>query len=407
MSPFPLRGENIYSLHNRRENLSRALVANSRKPGMDAAIEQQTAEIRAITQELARRGEVERPELRAAFTAWLRSGMDALPAHYKDIMLERRATIASEGAPTGGAYPGSTAGFFAPLEYQNKITAAMKYAGPFPDVATTYHTKTGAPIGLPGQNDTSVIGAFVAEGAQASQVDLTQNLVSLGSFKASSGITVMSMEELQDVDVAPGLEEFIAAFHGVRLGRLLNQQATIGAGSGSAPTGFLTSIGSAAVTIQGANVNDGVSNSHNSIGTADLTALQQAVDFAYQNESSCWQVHPTVLASMRGQLDKQGRLLWPLLQNDVPLLNGFLVKPNAYLDTYPTTAGSPAVSYPVVAFGDWSKFKIRIAPLLVLRFTELPGYVEYGKVGFATHMRFDCNVVDGGGGAIKYAAVVY
>jgi HK97 family phage major capsid protein len=400
-----LLNESDNALYLRRETLTRAILSNSTKrTGDNSVISSQTEELRAINVELNRRNKPEEhPLLLESFRAWLR-GKERVE-HRQVLSAQYRTTLAVEGIP-GGAYPGSSGGYFAPVLYQNQVEQAMQYAGPFPGAATVYHTAKGSPIGLPGADDVSNTASFIAEGSQSSQIDLTQNQVVLNSYKASSGISVMSMEEIEDVDVYPDLAGFLASFHGVRLGRLLNKMATVGTGS-SQPTGFITSLGSAAATITGANANDGTSNAHSSIGTADLTTLQQAVDFAYYNEKTAWQVHPNVLASMRGQLDKQGRPLWPLLQNDVPVLNGFPVVPNAYLDQYPTSPSSPTVSYPVIAFGDWSRVKIRIAPLLVLRFSEAPGYAEYGKVGFATHMRFDVNIQAGGGSAIAYSAVVY
>ena len=155
---------------------------------------------------------------------------------------ELRATIGVEGA--GGAYPGATAGFVVPVDYQDKVIASSKYAGPMLQDANVVTTTTGRPLAFPAVDDTSQSGVFVGEGASMSAVDISADLTVLGGYKVISGFVKASRELVEDVRVFPDLAAFLSESFGIRLGRLVNQKATLGSGSGE-PTGYITAIGSA------------------------------------------------------------------------------------------------------------------------------------------------------------------
>jgi HK97 family phage major capsid protein len=338
-----------------------------------------------------------------AFRTWLRRGHSGLTPDLRAALVEvdYRATLGLEGG--GAAYPGSTTGVLVPMGYRDAIASATKFSGPLMQLADVDWTDHGNLKAYPGDNDTAVSATFLNESAQVASVDLTQNQVILGAYKVQSGIIVMSREEVQDVVVRPSLHDFLAARFGVRFGRLINQYATTGTGVNQ-PTGFLTSVGTAAGTAVGASGNDGSSGA-NTLGTVDFQVLESKLDYSYR-QNAVYMCHPTTLAQLKNQLDKYGHLLYPGLQTTEQTIGGYPVKANPFLPALPTTANSPTVTYKgTLCFGDFSKLVIRLTTPAVHRLEER--YIENFQVGFFAHTRFDCNIVDGGGGAIQFLNTTY
>jgi HK97 family phage major capsid protein len=396
------------NLASRRANLQ-GMVNTLRSKKTLTIFEQEhlnnwTAEIANIDQKI---GDQTDGRYTYIFEKWLRHGGASLDREEQALMRrwEERATIGVEGTPTGGAYPGSTAGVVVPLAYADAIVAATKYAGPLLQLATVDVTPNGNVKNYGGINDTSETAALVTEGSAASVVDITANGAYLSGYKIHSNILKMSIEAATDVRVFPDLAGFLARTFGVRFGRYANVHGTTGAGSGADMTGFITSAGAATGTVAGANANDGTSNSHNSLGTADFETLQAALDYSYFL-GAVWMVHPQTLAVLCGQLDKQGRLLFPGLQNDVQTINGKRVYANPSLGPLPAAGpNSPAVSTPTLVLGDFSKLVIRMSTPVFQRFDEL--YASTGQVGFMAFTRVDSQVIAGGGSPILYLETTY
>jgi HK97 family phage major capsid protein len=395
------------SLSERRRYIGRSMSALLSKKSTALTLEERetlskwSAELDNIEQQL---GSVLNERHIRAYEQWLRYGYARLNQDQRIAFaeIEYRNTVGLEGG--GTAYPGSVNGVIVPMAYAEAIVSATKFAGPLMQLATVDITPHGNPKAYPGDNDTSVAAAFVTESGAASAVDLTVNQVILGGYKVHSNIVIMSVEAVQDTQVTPHLHGYLSGRFGVRFGRFINQYSTTGSGS-SQPTGYITAAGSATGTAAGANANDGTSNSHNSLGTVDFETLQAALDYSYFLNSS-WQVHPTTLAVLCGQLDKQGRLLFPGLQNDTQTINGKRVYTNPWLGPLPATGpNSPAVSTPTLVLGDFSKFVIRMAKPIFQRLEQT--YAASGRVGFLAFTRVDSNIVAGGGTPIVYLNTTY
>jgi HK97 family phage major capsid protein len=339
----------------------------------------------------------------SAYESWLRRGYEdsllgpGVSPEERKILRERR----DMGTGGQGAYPGATSGQFVPLEFQEKVTSAMKFTGPLLDIATVINTPSGAPRGFPEDNDAANTGEQVNEQAQVGDQDIsTITQVVLKSFLYSSKLLKVSVELLQDSGF--DLSGYIAERLGIRLGRILNTKFTTGAGT-TEPYGFVTQASSAG-TAAGANTNDGTSGA-NTLGTDDFATLEASVDPAYR-PNALWQMHPNTLAALRKVKDKQGRPVFPDLQAggvDRVLNYGVVVNPN--MDVFQTNTSSPTVSRNVLAFGDWSRYVIRRAPPILLRLHER--FIDYGQVAYLMFWRHDGNLIDGGGGAIKLLQTVY
>jgi HK97 family phage major capsid protein len=329
-----------------------------------------------------------------AFDEYLRRGYDAdehqagLSNESRKILLAERRTMDS-----GGAFPGSSGGFFVPTEFEKDVASAQRYAGPMLDVSTVYDTATGAPLAYPADNDASVSGEMVAEDVQVTAQDIPISGTVLKSFKFSSRMIKMSIELTQDVGFP--LAPYLAARFGTRIARAANPRFTTGTGAGE-PTGFLNvaSVGAVAV---GSTNNTGGSESGNSIGTDDLANLELSLDPAYRLNASMM-MHPNTANLLSRLKDKNGRPVY----SDMRSLRGYPVVLNASMDTVPTTPSSPQVIAKTVAFGDFSKYVIRRAPLLVTRLSSR--FAEFGQVAYLAIQRMDANLIDGDGNSIKLLA---
>jgi len=190
----------------------------------------------------------------------------------------------------------------------------------------------------------------------------------------------------------------LAARFGTRLARAANPRFTTGTGVGE-PTGFLNvaSVGAVAV---GSSPNDGGSTAGNSIGTDDIANLELSLDPAYRSGAS-YMMHPGTQNMLSRLKDKNGHPLY----GDMRTLRGYPVALNANMDQVPTTPSSPQIVAKTVAFGDFSKYVIRRAPLLVSRLGTR--FIEYGQIAYLAIQRMDGNLIDGDGSSVKLLANHY
>lgn len=315
------------------------------------------------------------------------------PGEYRDMFTTGEGT----GAASGG-------GVLVPVQFESKVTAALKYAGPMVDdsIVTMVTTDRGGNRAFPSDNDTADNALLVPEGSQVSAVDIANmSQVILGQYKVGTGL--LTSNELAD-DAGVDMESYLADRFGRRIGRLLNQLFTTGTGS-SQPTGFVTAA-TVAGTAVGAVANDGVSAA-NSLGTADFATLEASVDQAYRPNAK-WMVHPATLQKLRGQLDKEGRPVFAGLSNSPDGVNRIFnheVLVNPAMDQLQVNSSSPTVTRKVLAYGDWSYYVARKIPSRLVVLVER--FVDSGKSGWILWGRYDGNIVDGGGGAIKVLQTVY
>jgi HK97 family phage major capsid protein len=333
-----------------------------------------------------------------AFRSWIRVG-DRAPN--LNLLRENR----DMGTSNSGAYPGSTTAFEVPLGFRDEVESAMKYGGPLQELATTIDTGNGRLYPMPSDNDTAVNGEFLAENQSVSLADvgvIGQEI--LGSYLVSSKMVRMSVSLLEDSGFdAPA---YIAGVLGRRLGRAMENAFCNGAGGGTGPTGIMTAATQAAIAV-GAGGNDGVSGP-NSIGTFDLAALESSVDYAYRKDA-VFMCHPSTMQAMRALRDKVGNMIFPDLhggQTDAQnRLFNYPLYLNPWMDQIQAEASSPALTRNVLAFGSFKKLVIRQATPVLIRLRER--FAEYRQVAFVCLWRVDSNLLDGGGGAVKFLSTVF
>jgi len=321
---------------------------------------------------------------RTAFSDWVRNGPSE--RNQRDLH-EYRANLSGEGTPTGGAYPGSTVGFFVPMSFWAEVVSASKSVGPFwdDDFCTVHMTPTGAPLPIPSDNDVSQVAAILNEAGQFSNQTLTINQNICGTYKFSTGLLV-SNETVQDSAI--DLDSYLAKRFGRRAQLGLLPYLTTGTGSGQ-PTGVLTGL-TASLTAAGAGANDGLSAA-NTVGSDDIANLEYALDPAYRVNAK-WMMHGNTLNALRRVKDKQGRPVFGSLNRPDPVLLSYPVTINNAMDQLQTSAGSPAVARVPVAFGDFSRFHVRVVHPILLRLTQR--YADYQQTMYALHYRTDSVLIN-------------
>jgi len=342
-----------------------------------------------------------------AVKAFLRNGLNpsshfpGVSAEEKRILQERR-DLGTGGGAAGLAGVNNLGVNFVPMEFYDKVTSAEKYYGPLLDLATIIDTDHGAPLPLPEDNDATVAGTQVNENLDGPASDVSGLAsVTLKSFKYSSLFIKVSMELVRDTGF--DLEAYLVDRFAIRIARAVHPKLTNGVGT-TEPYGIITQA-AVAGTAAGAGTNDGSSGA-NTIGTDDATTLEKSVDPAYRSRGAHYMMHPNTLASMRSVKDKQGRPVFPGLQGGgVDTINNYPVALNPDMDQLQTQAGSPPITRKVLAFGDFSAYKIRRVRPTILRLEER--FVDFGLVGFLMFHRMDANLIDGGGGAVKVLQNVY
>jgi HK97 family phage major capsid protein len=119
--------------------------------------------------------------------------------------------------------------------------------------------------------------------------------------------------------------------------------------------------------------------------------------------------HANTLQKLRSQLDKEGRPVFPGLQNSpdgTDRIFNYPVVVNPNMAQLQATASSPAVTNTTLAFGDFSKYVIRVVapPTLVMLDQR---FIDQGMYAYSLWIRMDGSLIDGGGGAIKTLQNVY
>lgn len=169
------------------------------------------------------------------------------------------------------------------------------------------------------------------------------------------------------------VEAYIAESLGIRLGRVLSRDCTIGAG-GTLPSGIVN--GAITTVTTGAITYD------------NIIDLESSLDPAYQRMNAKFMMHQKTLASFKKLVDGVQRpLVVDSLINGLPgkTLLGWDVVIN---NDMPTTGK-------VVLFGALQKYQIRmINEVYVKRLEEL--FAQYREIGWFATMRFDGALLDAG-----------
>jgi HK97 family phage major capsid protein len=346
-------------------------------------------------------GEQLRRDRRLAFQAWARKqhGRPLTREHQeacKRVGLDPRAKyfevrVGGDGSILKRALSTTVTagGYTIAQDFSGALESALLDYSNVRGVCDEFTTDSGATMPYPTEDDTGNTGEQLGESTEAAFDDTTFSVVNFSAYKFSSKGILISSELLNDSEF--NLEQFLGTQIGIRIGRIQGQRFTTGTGS-SQPKGIVA-CASAGPTTAGATA----------ITPEELTRLAFSVDRAYRGAPKCgYMMHDSVYAYCLLLKDGENR---PLLRDSyrdgimIPLLNGFPVYTNQFMQAVTTATGLPVTATKSVLFGDFSKFKIRdVGSIRVRRLDER--YAEKDQVGFIGFMRSDSNCVNTA--AIKY-----
>jgi HK97 family phage major capsid protein len=285
-------------------------------------------------------------------------------------------------------------GYLVSPEMNRALEEARLFYGPMLQLATVIRTDTGAILPFPTYNGTATKGRILGINTQVTATDPAFGQMNLGAFKYSSDMVLVPEELIQDSGVP--LSDFLGRALGERIGRILNEHFTTGAGT-TLPFG---------VVVQATAVNLGVGTAAGFGSTTDGTAfrnilkLLHAVDIAYRNggESVGWMMNDQVLQVLAGMTDSTGRPLWvpSLVAGEPDRLLGYRIFINN--DMTATFANNART----VLFGDFSKYMIReVRDIAILSSRER--FIDFHQTAFLAFGRYDGNLLNAGTGPVKAA----
>jgi HK97 family phage major capsid protein len=314
------------------------------------------------------------------FKKWLLGGMQDLNDQERRVMQRRAAPVIQAAQSVGTTTAG---GFLVPQSFSDRLEVALKYYSGVMENAEVIETDSGADMPWPTVNDTTQVGAILAENATISAQDVTFASVTLKAYMYTSKLIAVSLQLMQDSFF--NMENLIADIAGERLGRIFNTHFTTGTGSGQ-PNGIVTAAASGKV---------GTTGQTTSVIYDDLIDLIHSIDPAYRRGSK-WMANDSSIKVVRKLKDSQNRPLWePSVQAGQPdTLLGYPVVTNNDVAAMAANAKS-------ILFGALNKYKVRrVRGMTLMRLNER--YADALQVGFFAFARVDGNLIDAGTNPVKY-----
>jgi HK97 family phage major capsid protein len=311
--------------------------------------------------------------------SWLRIGTPAEADADRELLarsghgagnrLEFRAL--SKGAGVGAE--------IVPQSFYDIVNQAMKAYSPVRQLAQIISTDSGEDLRVPSVDDTSNVGAIIAEGTADTEQDVAFTEIVLKSYTYSSKIVRVSNELLADTGI--DLAAYLGRILGERIGRAQAAHFLTGTGSGQ-PQGVITGAGTVSA------------GSATAIAINDLINLVNAVDRAYLADGSSnsigWLMNPSIYAAIRKLTDSQGRPIVQEVTDRGPA--GLLGYPVYFAPEMDSTL---VATKKTVLFGNFGFYTIRDAgALAIARSTER--YFEYRQEAFMALYRTDAKVLQAG-----------
>lgn len=318
------------------------------------------------------------PNYEKTWERYMRHGTGSLNEQEKRVLQTR-------GTDTQITTTDGLGGFLVPTSFSGELEMLMKYYGGILQACDTFNTSIGGTLEWPTGNDTSSTGGIqTTEAGEITVADMTFGQVLFNAWTFHSNVVQVSYQLIQDDSVS--LMQSIGGLLAERIGRNINAKLTTGTGTNQ-PYGLITTITSGKEAA-----------SQTAFTKNELIDLYHSVDAAYRMGPKVgFMMHDLILAAARkldvGNTDTVQIFTPSLVQGEPDRLLG---KP-IYINN--DMASSQAQSAKIIAFGDFSKYKIRrVAGIQVRRSDER--YFENLKAGFLAWTRIDANLV--ASGSIKY-----
>lgn len=310
-----------------------------------------------------------------SFQKYFKEGKHGLSVEDRKIL-----ESVTRGTDTQITTTDSLGGFLVPEFWYNEIISFMEHYSGSLEAARLYggiiNSNNGGQLNIPTTDDTATKAVLVGEGSSTTVADFTFANKVLNSYTYR---TMAKVSEEQLNDSAYNMIDFLSREFGKRFGRAANESTTTGDGSDK-PNGFM-SASSAGVT----------TSATDAFTRQEILNLIESVDRAYRFNAA-FQIPDSALFDIRaltiGSADD--RPLWqPSIREGEPdRIEGFPYIVNNDIESPDDGAGSK-----IMAFGDWSYFKIRlIGGQVIKRLDER--YAENLEVALLGFQRWDSELID-------------
>ncbi|GIV35449.1 MAG: phage capsid protein [Chitinophagales bacterium] len=300
-----------------------------------------------------------------AFKVFLRHGLKGLTPEMRQVLEKRDQTPAT----------GAGGGYLIPEGFVAQVERVMKYYGPLFDdsVVTVFNTQAGNTLPWPTLDDTANKGQRIGPNTAVSTLDLTFGQKVFNAFKYTSGVVLVPTELFEDTGVE--LEPIIIEAFGERLGRIVNEELTKGAGGGTEPQGIVT-----------ASTQGKLAASNAAIAIEELADLIHSVDRAYRSGPKVgFMLHDSTVLQLKklaiGSADSRPLWMPSTREGEPATIYGYPYWVNNDIDQIGASKKS-------VLFGDFSKYKVRVVrDRRIVRLTER--YMDKDQVGYIAFWRLD------------------
>jgi HK97 family phage major capsid protein len=313
------------------------------------------------------------PEYREVFQKVVLRGFNSLSQAEVAVFDERNTNVNLRGTAAQGTTNDGLGGFSVPKVYDTALIKVMKSFSGIMQAANIFNTSTGVDMLMAKSDQTAEKGAIIGEGNTDIVQDFSLGQVSVGSKIFTSRVIKVNKQLLTDSFL--NFQAEVIDIAAMRIARYAEEVFTLGGGS-------ITGLIPALTTGHTSALVDGVSYD-------DLIDLQHSVDPSYRQAPTCgYMFNDNTLKAMRKLKDSEGRPLWQpsLVAGEPNLFAGkryFINQEMADLAT-----GAKAI-----AFGDFSKYRIRVVQdreLVVLR----EKYALERQIGFNIFQRMDSVLID-------------
>ena len=239
----------------------------------------------------------------------------------------------------------------------------------------TISTATGGPYPMPLNDDTANRSRIVGEGKSTARTDLTYGNVTLGAYRYSTGVILISLEALQDS--AFDLESEVFESFGIRHGRGIGEDLVTGSNGGE-PEGIVNA------SVRGIQL----PSTATSISYDNLVDFEESLDEAYQNMAEYAFTQKT-RGLLRKEKDNDGRPLLRFMDTPDGPVSIFNNKKYTIVNEMPEFGTGNRF----MLYGDFSKYCYRQVMGFQI-FRQMESHIEDGQIGLIGHARADGKLVD-------------
>lgn len=231
-----------------------------------------------------------------AWRSWARGGVSALNPEQRQLMIshfDSSPELRAQGVGTATA-----GGYAVPAQFRDTLIERQVFQGSVRSVATVITTDSGASLPWPTVDDTANVGAILAENTQVTEQDVTIGQASLDVFMYTSKMIRVSLQLINDSAI--NVDDLLGRLLANRIARIQNQHFTTGTGTAQ-PEGIQTNAVSG-VTLPAGNTT--------AITYDGLVDLVHSIDPAYRTSNSAFMLRDAGLATIRKLKDTTGQPLW-------------------------------------------------------------------------------------------------